>query len=264
MHQELCKNCNHVYKGNYCSNCGQKTNTVRLNWHFVKEEIQYTFLHINKGLLYTAKQLFTRPGKTVSDYIDGKRVQHYKPILLVFVLAGLNGLLTHYLNLGRVMQFSNTGTDKKMAFDPVKFFDWITSHYALIELIFLPIVAFSSWLAFKKWGFNYIENIIINCFASGQRLLYGIATFPILYLFKDTKYFLILSSIIGFPVYLLTIWLFIDLYNYNNKNLGSIILRFLLFGVILFTVFVAIIFIAIIVLVTLIKLGYIDKSLFIK
>ena len=46
---------------------------------------------------------------------------------------------------------------------------WMFSHYALFEILALPIVSFLSWLSFKKWGYNYIENIIINCFAGGQR-----------------------------------------------------------------------------------------------
>jgi len=159
---------------------------------------------------------------------------------------------------------SNTGTNKKIGFDPVKFFDWIATHYALIELTFLPIVSFCSWLAFKKWGFNYIENIIINCFASGQRLLFGIATFPILYLFNDSKYFFVVSSILSFPVYLLTVWLFVDLYNYNNKDVGSIILRMLLLGVIFVIILILLILLGIIIFVSLINMGYIDKSLFVK
>jgi hypothetical protein len=228
MNQHLCKNCKHVFEGNFCSNCGQKSHTVRLNWHFVKDELQYTFLHINKGLLYTAKQLFTRPGDTVREFIEGKRVQHYKPILLVFVLAGLNGLLTHYLNVDKIFKLIDKNPSKKVPFTPAEVFEWVTTHYALIELLLIPLISLCSWLAFKKWGYNYIENIIINCFASGQRMIFGILVFPILFLLNNSDYLLIAQSILGLPVYALTIWLYIDLY--KNKDLGERILRILLFG----------------------------------
>ena len=93
MHHNLCKNCEHTHEGNFCSSCGQKTNTKTLDWHYILDELKYTFLHINGGLLYTSKQLLTRPGDMTREFIEGKRVKHYKPILLVFVLSGIAAFL---------------------------------------------------------------------------------------------------------------------------------------------------------------------------
>ena len=165
MQPNLCKNCEHVFQGNFCSNCGQKTNTVRLDWHYIQDELKYTFLHINKGFLYTAKQLFIRPGDTVREFIEGKRVQHYKPILMLFVLAGLNGLLMHFLPVEDFIYKPTPDTDvAKQQKIGTEIYDFLTKNYALFELLILPIYAFCSWLAFKKFGYNFIENIIINCF----------------------------------------------------------------------------------------------------
>ncbi len=257
MNQYLCKNCEHVFEGNFCNNCGQKSNTVQLNWHFVKEELQYTFLHINKGLLYTVKQLLTRPGKTVKEYIEGKRVKHYKPILLVFVLAGLNGLLAHYLNFEKVITL--TEKEKNLPVNPLEIMNWVTSHYALVEILLIPIYSLCSWLAFKKWGYNYIENIIINCFASGQRLIYGILVFPISYLTFSSKYFLIITSLISLPMYFLTAWLYVELYAAKNKDLGFIILRLILFIVLLIIAFIVFILLVTFLLMFLSKVGLFDK-----
>ena len=245
MQSQFCKNCNHINEKNFCSNCGQKTNTVRLNWHFVKDELEYTFLHINKGLLYTAKHLFTNPGQTIRDYIDGKRVQHYKPILLVFVLAGLTGFLTHYIGFEKFMPKNDVVKNTK---DGVAFvketMDWIFSHYAIVELGLIPIISLCSYLAFKKSGYNYIENIIINCFASGQRLLFGIAIFPIEYLLRYSSHFMTIVSILSFPTYLLTIWTYYKIY--EKKGIGSFISRLLLFFLALIGVFILIIILGVI------------------
>lgn len=259
MHHHLCKNCQHTFEGNFCSNCGQKTNTVRLNWHFVKDELQYTFLHINKGLLYTAKELFTRPGETIRGYIEGKRVQHYKPILLVFVLAGLNGLLTHYIGIEKMIPPTDNKAKIKAGFSFGKeSMDWILTHYALIELLLVPIISLCSYLAFKKWGYNYIENIIVNCFASGQRLFFGIAIFPLLYLSSYTNNFLFISSILSIPTYLLTVWTYYKIY--DNRAIGDFILRFLLFAFLLVLFFILVMVIAIVVIVVLTKSHYIKLN----
>jgi len=74
-----CKNCNNLYDGNYCNHCGQSANTHEINFKSILHEVQHSLLHIDKGILYTTKELLLRPGKTISDYLNGKRVKHFKP-----------------------------------------------------------------------------------------------------------------------------------------------------------------------------------------
>jgi hypothetical protein len=259
MQPQLCKNCEHTFQGNFCSNCGQKTKTVRLDWHYIQDELKYTFLHLNKGFLYTSKQLFTRPGDTVREFIEGKRVQHYKPILLLFVLAGVNGLLMHFLPMEEFIS-PKTVSDSTAKQQEVakKIYDLLTKNYALYELLILPLYAFCSWLAFKKFGYNYIENIIINCFATSQRLLIGILLFPLQYLLKGSSLFMIFSFLSVLPSIGYTIWLVVQLY--RNQDLGSVILRMLLFIFMIGLLMLLIMVIGILLLFFLINSGYIDEN----
>jgi hypothetical protein len=229
MHVSLCKNCTHTFEGNFCANCGQKTNTKRLDWQYVYDELKYTFLHVNNGLLFTAKQLYIRPGYMVREFIEGKRVKHYKPILMVFVLAGIMGLALHYIKLENLISDYNTGSPEVT----VKTFRWISAHYTIVELLLLPIISLASWITFRKWGYNYIENVIINSFATSQRLLFSIATFPILYLLQEKSIYL--KNIIQLPEYLLTIWLYWQLY--HDKSIKQRIVRLFLFGVAVLFIF---------------------------
>jgi Protein of unknown function (DUF3667) len=260
MQPQLCKNCEHVFQGNFCSNCGQKTNTVRLNWHYIQDELKYTFLHINKGFLYTAKQLFIRPGHTVREFLEGKRVQHYKPILLLFVLAGLNGLLMHYLPVEEFIYQQNSDTSERQLKAGKLFYDWLTTHYALYELLVLPLYALCSWLAFKKFGYNYIENIIINCFATSQRLMIGILLFPLQYFLRNTPYFLVVSFLTIIPTFGYTIWMIVQLY--TSQNTTSVFLRMLLFVFNLSLLFILLLIIGVVAIVFLTKLGYVDRTVF--
>lgn len=260
MQPHLCKNCEHVFQGNFCSNCGQKTNTVRLDWHYIQDELKYTFLHINKGFLYTAKQLFIRPGHTVREFIEGKRIQHYKPILMLFVLAGLNGLLMHFIPVEEFIYKPSHDTDvvrqQKIG---KEIYDFLTKNYALYELLILPIYALCSWLAFKKFGYNYIENIIINCFATSQRLLIGILFFPIQYFLRESPFLVFFSFIMVIPPIGYTVWLIIQLY--QKQDLGNVIVRMLLFVFNITLFIVLLIVLGIILFVYLVKMGYVDKNL---
>lgn len=253
MQPQLCKNCEHVFQGNFCSNCGQKTNTVRLDWHYIQEELKYTFLHINKGLLFTVKELLTRPGKSVREFIEGKRIRHYKPILLVFVLAGLNGLLSHYFHfekmLAKLDKLSTTQQQqKRLPFNQADIYTWIVDHYAIFELALLPVISLCSWLAFKKWGYNYVENIIINSYASGARLAVSILFFPLIYLTSENDFFILFTAISGLFSVGITVWLYVQLY--SNRDLGHVILRILLFGALFMIFYLLAIVLGIIYLIT--------------
>lgn len=235
MGPELCKNCHQIHQGNFCNHCGQKTNTVRLNWAYLKDEANYTILHFNKGFMFTVKELFTRPGDTIREFLEGKRVKHYKPLLLVFVLAGINGYLSLKFDIVDMMNQYNANQKLNSAViqEYTKAMHWFFAHYSLFEILALPIVSLASWLSFKKWGYNYIENIIINCFASGQRLIFS--TFCLLmYLVVPTNIAMKISVVTGIITFGLTIWTYWSLY--KNQKRSSLILRILLFLFLLFLV----------------------------
>ncbi|MDN3677909.1 DUF3667 domain-containing protein [Flavobacterium paronense] len=264
MQYQLCQNCETKTEGNFCSNCGQKTNTIRLNWHYLKDEINYTFLHVNKGLIYTAKQLLVRPGHTVREFIDGKRIKHYKPVLLLFVIAGINGILMHYIPIEEFI--NNKSSNGVIAGKQVQItklvFDWLSKHYSLYEIIVLPIYAFCSWLAFKKYGYNYIENIIINSFAASQRLIIGIIFFPIELALIKTPYFKAFNVFSTFVSIGFTVWMILQLY--QSKSKISVIKRMFYFLFIISIVFIFLMIALGIVYAYCAHLGYVDKSLITK
>lgn len=95
MKKQNCLNCGTVINTKYCSNCGQSANTHRINISFLWHDIQHGLLHVDKGIFFTLRELFTRPGYSVKEFISGKRVQHFKPLSLIIVLAGVFGILSH-------------------------------------------------------------------------------------------------------------------------------------------------------------------------
>lgn len=50
--ENTCQNCNHDIIENFCANCGQKK-YKRIDKKYLWDEVQYTFLHLNKGFLYS-------------------------------------------------------------------------------------------------------------------------------------------------------------------------------------------------------------------
>ncbi|MDQ8013207.1 MAG: DUF3667 domain-containing protein [Flavobacterium nitrogenifigens] len=170
----ICKNCNTDFTGNYCPNCGQPASTHPINIHFLWHDIQHGLLHVDKGMLYTARELFTRPGHSVREFIEGKRVQHFKPISMLIVLATFYGFLYHYNSLNLLM----AGGEYSSQYDKIN--NWMASHYSLYTLAEVPFFTLGTYIAFRKQGYNFLEYMILNSFKASQRLVLHIIAFPLL------------------------------------------------------------------------------------
>ena len=55
-----CLNCANELSGKYCSECGQKADTHRITFrNFVSHDLLHGTFHIEKGILFTAKEALT-------------------------------------------------------------------------------------------------------------------------------------------------------------------------------------------------------------
>jgi hypothetical protein len=218
-----CKNCNHKYKGTHCNYCGQLATTDRLNRHAVWHDIQHGFLHFDRGIFFTVKEMFTRPGHSIREYIEGKRVKHFKPISFVLLIAGVYGYLDHTfdisLNKMQAQIEREVRKPRKDNFEPLKIIDWITNHYALFTLGILLFVALASKWAFKKIGYNYIENLILNAFLSGQHIIIQLLCAPpIVFIVKNNPKLddlNLIPTVIGIGT---TFWVYFQFYNKLSKK----------------------------------------------
>lgn len=169
-----CKNCQAAIAGRYCSNCGQATSTTRLDLHVVWHDLQHGLLHVHKGIFYTLRELFLRPGLTIRSYLDGQRIRHFQPLSMMIVLAALYSWLSHLAH--RPMTSYNGSGGATMAI----VVDFIEHHYALAEVILLPVLALCSYLLFRSRGERYVEWIVFHAFMAGQRIVVQIVALPFL------------------------------------------------------------------------------------
>ncbi|MCV2484878.1 DUF3667 domain-containing protein [Flavobacterium sp. SH_e] len=184
----ICKNCHQVFKGHYCNNCGQSAETHKINVHFLWHDIQHGLLHFDKGILYSLKQLFTRPGHSVREFIEGKRARHFKPLSLVVVLATLYGFLIHYFHISYFKGESN----EYLNYENLN--EWIPSHFSWVTIATIPLYTIGTYAVFRNQGYNFIEFFVLNTFKASQRLFVQILTFPILLYLNKTDHMQLFSS----------------------------------------------------------------------
>jgi hypothetical protein len=190
-----CKNCGHNFHGNFCSECGQNAHTERIDSHFFLHDIPHSVLHIDKGFFYTFKELIVRPGHSIREYLDGKRVRHFRPLAYLLLLSTLSTLVNkacHYL------------TEKEYLAKGVKitiegsFF----SHYiSLFFMIMIPIMSLASWFVFRYQKYNFWEHLLLETYIVAQFNIALIVIHIATYLgigSSFTPYFVLYFTYVGF------------------------------------------------------------------
>ena len=230
-----CKNCKTTFEGNFCNNCGQSAKTHKLSFHYLWYEFQHGFFQFDRGIVYTAQQLFTRPGHSIREFIEGKRVIHVKPISLVILLATIYGILYHYFHINALMDSDEVLSTEDLGL-LTKVNDWIATHFVWGTLISIPFMALGSFIVFKKQGYNYVENFILNTFVAVLLLFVNLAAFPAVIYLNNTPYMGLEETVMDIIDVGLVIWVYSQFFNKLSK-LKSILLS--LFSYFLYFVFLA-------------------------
>ena len=217
--------------------CGQPADTHKLNLHFILHDIQHAFFHFDKGVLFTAKELFTRPGDSIREFIEGKRVKHFKPISLVIILATLYGVLRHLFHFS-ILEKKAVSEIQGVEYESLN--EWISHHYYWIILLSIPMFSVASYIVFRKQGYNFIEHFVLNAYMASQRLILRIAIFPITKYYTESSYNKLFIDILMLMDIFLIFWTYITFFN----NLSKI--KVFLYSIYSYVLFLVIFFILLI------------------
>lgn len=139
MQHNNCLNCGTELAGRFCFACGQKANTHRITAkHFLMHDLIHGVWHLDRGMLYTLKALFIRPGYMAKEYIEGKRVQYYNIFYLLLLMFAVIFFVESWM-----------GTHQD------------SFHYKATYLTFIPIYASLGFLFFRRMKYNFFEHIIV-------------------------------------------------------------------------------------------------------
>lgn len=172
QHSIICKNCENHYHGHYCNNCGQRAHTHRIDLKHLLHELFHALTHLDKGFLYTSKMMLSAPGQTIRDYLNGKRVRHSNPLLMLLIIGGLCSLTYYNLELKTVSAFKITDLDAGINMIDSKFF-------AILYLLYSLLFSFFDYILFRYKGYNYTELFTMNIFIASQILLALLALVPL-------------------------------------------------------------------------------------
>ena len=201
-----CLNCNEPVLKKYCPNCGQKTDMHRITFkHFIFHDLLHGVWHLEKGILFTLKEAFVRPGQAALDYISGKRVRYYNVFYLSLLMIGL-----HYLLLNLYEHFRDEAVNVDPQSGP-NFNTFFNENAKFILFSIVHILGLNGYLFFKRLQLNLAEHLII----AGICLL-GMLELTLLFSFLNfLNEKLILGEVLGmlevfafFGIVLYPIWVY--------------------------------------------------------
>lgn len=245
--QITCKNCNNKFKGNFCNNCGQSADTDTINVKALwKDTLSIIFKYYEKGIIYSVKQLFTRPGYTIREYIEGKRVNHFKPFSLLVMFAALYGLLYSTFNINFFAEISDSASIGIN--NLVKINRWLSSNYSLTIFLTLPVITLGSYFSFRKQKYNFAEHLILNTYLASQRMIYRVATFPLLLIANGTHHLNLITDFYLIVDFGLMLWAYKQFFeNLKQKQIVFFTISsylIMLLGILAVSLLVAIIFLS--------------------
>ncbi|KPM31776.1 Membrane protein [Croceitalea dokdonensis DOKDO 023] len=112
-------------------------------------ELQESILQIDRGFLFTIKELFIRPGNAIRDFIQGKRKNYFKPVAYAFTLSTLYFLVTRLIEIntpihdllnGYSAGYAEGWNNQKGEAVGTAFFQLIMDNYPYAVLLFLPFL----------------------------------------------------------------------------------------------------------------------------
>lgn len=205
MTSKNCLNCEKELTNKFCSGCGQKADTHRITFrHFIAHDVLHGTFHLEKGILFTAKQALIRPGQAALDYIAGKRKRYYNVFYLILITIGVM-LFTR--NIGDYIygESEEIVSEKVYLNEASKKMDELFSQKSKIILfLFVPLAALNSFLLFRRKKLNLSEHFILSGMILLGLLLLSTFTnllFPVAYYFiSGTVASLFITAILIFYV----------------------------------------------------------------
>jgi hypothetical protein len=174
----VCKNCTRPFEGLYCYHCGQPAATRRITTREILTDTLFSVVKVNRGFLFTAKELSLRPGAAIRRYLAGQRVAYYAPHKYLFFIGAVTSFLT-----SRYHSFSSEYTSVDAFGGDTHsflraFFAYADTYATLINIVTIPVFALFSFLLFRRSGYNYAEHLVLNTYITAQQLLLFIGGSP--------------------------------------------------------------------------------------
>lgn len=124
----------------------------RISMPHLLHEVAHTFWHLEKGILFTLKDLALRPGYMQQKYLSGHR-RHYQKPFSFFAITGTICALALYL----IYRHAPNKTEEA----------FYKHYYFFVQAALVPFYALTTYLLFRNPKLFYAEALVMNVYMLG-------------------------------------------------------------------------------------------------
>ena len=215
---ESCLNCAKPVKENFCANCGQKTSVHRYSiQHFIEHDLIHGIWHVDNGIFFTIKELFTRPGHSIREFIKGKRIGYFSYVSLLLLILGASHFLGEYakVNFSDLVPENSKGVMNELQ-------EFTKKNPKTILLLTIPFYSIFSFLWFKRSKLNLTEHFVLNSYKAVGESLIALLFLILTIFYTNIKVLTMIYSIIGIITLAYAFWFYrqyFSAYGYSKKSL---------------------------------------------
>ena len=133
----------------------------RIDRKYIWNEIS-SVLNFDKGIFYTIRELFVRPGKTVREFLIYDRKRLVKPIIFVIFSSLFFVISQQFFGFQ-----TGTAPDTIDSEGVKKAFEWVGENFGIVNILLGFFIGFWIRLFFLKSKFNIYEIFILVFFTVG-------------------------------------------------------------------------------------------------
>jgi hypothetical protein len=212
----ICNNCNHRFRGNFCSQCGQKAEVDRFDMPSIGME-GYEFARSIVVLFFqTVYRLSIHAPQHLKTFLFKDREHLLSAIEYLLFSGTVVSILTIKFN------FFQTGYDQV---DPMalfffssdffmflnQFFAYTEEYSSLTNIIAIPCFTLCSYLVFYKEKYTMGEHLIVNTYIAAQQALFLLLLFPVILVAPSLKGYLLDGYIVASIAY--NCWVYYGLFS---------------------------------------------------
>ena len=126
-----------------------------------------------------------RPGLTIRAYLAGQRVDHFRPLSLLFLITGLYALLFSALRID-MMPPRDPAMPEAVYQMQVSFNTFFMKYLTWCYLATVPMWALTARWFLRSGGYNYAECLIIASFITAINNFITLLLLPVTYFYSGT------------------------------------------------------------------------------
>lgn len=230
----ICLNCGSTVTDVFCPHCGQsrKTHRFRLS-HLLSHDFLEGLFHLHISIIYTLRQLFTRPGHAIREYVEGKRVRHINYFSLLIITVMVYHLAETLTPVG-LSELAPEADEEVVS----RLEGLLSSYPKSFFLAIIPVFALVSWLLFRKAGQNYAEHLVLNTYRMSANLIINVLFVGMEALSGDPSRAQIMNYVLSGVVFAYNVVFFFQYFTPFYKSKGMLLIRSVLFVLIAFLLLV--------------------------